>query len=690
MSPENGHSQTTGMPDMPENHHMMNDMEQAGRPAPSAMSHRGGGSHQGHMIADFRRRFWICLALTVPVLILSPVIQQFLGLGDRLRFGGGTYLLFAFSSFVFFYGGWPFFKGIIEELRKHSPGMMTLVAVATSVAYVYSSAVTFGVNGSVFFWELVTLIDIMLLGHWLEMRSVSAASSALEELTRLMPALAHLINPDGSQHDVPLDSLAVGNRVLVRPGEKVPADGIVLSGESSADESLLTGESQPVLKRPGDSVIGGALNGEGAIIVEVRKTGAESYLAQIRRLVAEAEASKSRTQEVADRAAMWLVFIAIGAGLLTLAVWLSLGQGSGFALERMVTVMVITCPHALGLAVPLVVSVSTSLAAKKGLLIRRRAAFENARAVQAVIFDKTGTLTYGRFGITDVLVLDDRWNEGDLRRYAASLESNSEHPIARAIAASEPVKLEVAGFKAIPGAGAQGVIEGKNVMAVSPAYVGDTLHSPVYPSIQALAEDGKTLVVVLIEGEIVGAIALADMVRPESAQAIARLKEMGIRSIMVTGDNAGVARRVASDVGIDEFYAAVPPNGKAARIKEIQSRGISVAMVGDGVNDAAALAQADVGIAIGAGTDVAIASADIVLVRSNPMDVIGVISLARRTYAKMRQNLLWATGYNALAIPLAAGVLYNAGITLSPAIGALLMSVSTIIVAFNARTLKLT
>ena len=589
------------------------------------------------------------------------------------------------------YGGYPFLKGFVSEVRSRAPGMMTLITLAISVAYIYSSAVTFGLAGSVFFWELATLIDVMLLGHWIEMRSVMSASGALEELAKLMPATAHKLAKDGSLQDVPLDSLEAGDRVLVRPGEKIPADGVVVSGQSAVDESMLTGESQPVPRSENDTVIGGAVNGEGALTVEVRKTGAESYLSQMTELVRQAQASKSHTQLLADRAALWLFFIAIGSGIITLALWLAVFSRSfNFALERTVTVMVITCPHALGLAVPLVVAVSTSIAAGHGLLIRDRAAFERARNIQAVIFDKTGTLTYGRFGVTDTLVLGKKWSQDDLRRYAASLESYSEHPIARAIAAAEKERLPVSNFAAIPGKGAKGKIDGKEVMAVSPAYVSDVLKQKLDERVNDLEGQGKTVVVIMIDGEAGGAIALADEIRPESARAVARLKQMGIQCFMLTGDNPKVAERVAAEVGIKEYFAGVLPKQKAAKVKEIQGRGLSVAMTGDGVNDAAALAQADVGIAIGAGTDVAIAAADIILVRSNPLDVANIASLSRATYSKMRQNLLWATGYNAVAIPLAAGVLYGAGILLSPAVGALLMSISTVIVAVNSRSLKLT
>jgi len=592
---------------------------------------------------------------------------------------------------VFVYGGYPFLKGIVDELKARTPGMMTLIALAISVAYIYSAAVTFGVPGSVFFWELATLIDVMLLGHWVEMRSVMGASHALEELARLMPATAHRLTPDDRLEDVPLDALARGDRVLVKPGEKLPADGMVISGRSSVDEAMLTGESRPVTKEAGSEVIGGSINSEGALTVEVRKTGADSYLAQMIALVREAQASKSHTQDLANRAALWLIFIAIGGGLITLAAWLIyLHQGFNFALERMVTVMVITCPHALGLAVPLVVAVSTGLAARNGLLIRNRAAFEKARNIQAVIFDKTGTLTYGRFGVTDIVVQDNKWNEEEIRRYAASLESYSEHPVAKAIAAEVNGRLPVTDFVAIPGKGARGKINGKEIMVVSPSHAAEVSPAPQDGRVDTLTEQGKTVVIVLIDGQKAGAIALADMVRPESVQAVARLKEKGIRCIMLTGDNHRVARQVAGEAGLDEYFAEVLPEEKANKVKEIQSRGLKTAMVGDGVNDAPALAQADVGIAIGAGTDVAIAAADIILVRSNPQDVVAVMHLARATYGKMLQNLLWATGYNLVAIPLAAGVLYGYGILLSPAVGALLMSVSTIIVALNARLLKLT
>ncbi|MGZ5556058.1 MAG: heavy metal translocating P-type ATPase, partial [Candidatus Aminicenantales bacterium] len=548
----------------------------------------------------------------------------------------------------------------------------------------------FGLRGNIFFWELATLIDIMLLGHWLEMRAVSGASRALEELARLMPSEAHLLRPGGAVIDVPLAELKAGDRVVIKPGEKVPADGDVVEGETAVNEAMLTGESVPVSKRAGAGVIGGSVNGEGSITVEIRKTGRDSYLSQVIDLVRQAQESKSRTQNLSDRAALGLTIVAIGAGALTLVLWLALsGKGFAFALERMVTVMVITCPHALGLAVPLVVAVSTAISARNGLLIRNRIAFEEARKIQAVIFDKTGTLTEGRFGVTDRLVFDESIGEDAVLRLAAAVEARSEHPIAKGIVASSPGALPaVEGFLAIPGKGAQGRVEGWEVKVVSPGFLAENEIDLRDPRIARLSAQGKTVVVVLIDGRPGGALALADVIRPESKAAVARLKSMGVKCMMLTGDNRLVAQWVAEELGLDDYFAEVLPQDKVRKIQEVQGRGLVVAMVGDGVNDAPALAQADVGIAIGAGTDVAVETADIVLVRSNPLDAAAIIRLARATYRKMVQNLAWATGYNAVAIPLAAGVLYRAGILLSPALGAVLMSLSTIIVAFNAQLLK--
>jgi Cu2+-exporting ATPase len=648
------------------------------------------GAHEGHSVEGFRKRFWISLIITVPILLLSPMLQHWAGVGDALRFTGDVYLLFAFSSLIFFYGGYPFLKGFIDELTARRPGMMTLIAVAISTAYVYSAVVVFGLSGEVFFWETATLIDIMLLGHWIEMKSVLGASRALEELAKLMPSDAHKIMPDGNMRDIPLGELVAGDRVLVKPGEKVPADGDVVGGESSVNESMLTGESNPVNKKPGAKVIGGAINGEGSLTVEIKRTGKESFLSQVIDLVKEAQQSKSKTQDLANYAALWLTIIALAGGAITLFVWLTfMGQNFAFALERTVTVMVIACPHALGLAIPLVVAVSTALSAKHGLLIRNRVSFEIARKIQAVIFDKTGTLTEGKFGVTDTLTFGAEFSEKDLLRYAGSIEANSEHPIAQGIVRSAGDLMPVEEFKAIPGKGAEGKVNGKNVKVVSPGFLRENNLAAAAPGIEKLSDQGKTVVFVLIDGKVSGAVALADIIRPESKNAVAMLKEMGIRSIMLTGDNQKVAKWVSDELGLDEYFAEVLPDQKAAKIKEVQSRGLIVAMTGDGINDAPALAQADVGIAIGAGTDVAVETADIILVRSNPQDVVTMITLAKATYRKMVQNLAWATGYNAIAMPLAAGVLYSFGILLSPAMGAVLMSLSTVIVAVNARLLRI-
>jgi len=651
-----------------------------------------GGTHAGHaaMVEDFKRRFWVSLIISVPVILFSPMIQDLFGLHEKLHFPGHFLLLFALSSAVYFYGGWPFLKGLWEEIAGKNPGMMTLIGVAITAAYAYSGAVVFGLAGKMFFWELVTLIDIMLLGHWIEMKSVMGAGKALEQLAALMPDTAHRLKPDGSVEDVPVSELKGSDNLLVKPGEKIPADAVILKGQTSANESMLTGESKPVEKIEGDTVIGGAINGEGSITIEVKHTGEESFLSGVIKLVQEAQASKSRTQDIANRAAFWLTITALGVGALTLFAWLAFTeQGLAFAMERTVTVMVITCPHALGLAVPLVVAVSTAIAARNGLLIRDRTAFEEARNTQAIVFDKTGTLTKGEFGITDVLVFDDGMEQNELVAYAASIEQHSEHPIAKGIVSDAREKWEVDNFKAIPGKGAEGTVKGKNVKAVSPGYLRESNITANDSRIQELGRQGKTVIFVLIDDHLKGAIALADVIRPESKEAIARLKGMGIRCIMLTGDKKEVAEYVAKEIGLDEVIAEVLPHEKAAKIKEVQSRGLVTAMTGDGVNDAPALAQADVGIAVGAGTDVAIETADIILVKSNPNDVAAIIGLAKATYGKMIQNLIWATGYNAFAIPAAAGVLYPWGIVLSPAIGAVFMSASTVICAINAKMLKL-
>jgi Cu2+-exporting ATPase len=666
--------------------HKQHDTGMGPHPSESHKAHRG--RHEGHVTEDFKRRFIISLIFTIPILVLSTFIQELFRF--KFEFPGSIYVLFLLSSFVYFYGGYPFLKGFFNEIKDKNIGMMTLIATAISAAYFYSSAVVLGLKGEVFFWELATLIDIMLLGHWIEMRSVLGASRALEELVKIMPSDAHLIK-DGQTLDVKVNTLQPGDKVLVKPGEKIPIDGAVIEGETNVNESMLTGESKPVAKRAYDDVISGSINGEGSISVEVKKIGSETYLSQVIELVKQAQESKSKTQDLADNAARWLTIISLSVGAITLAAWLYFGRDSAFAVERAVTVMVISCPHALGLAVPLVVAVSTSLAAKAGLLIRNRSAFEQAKDLQAVVFDKTGTLTEGKFGVTDIVALAEL-DEKKVLSMTASLEANSEHPIAAGIVGSSKEKgvelIHIHEFKAIPGKGIEGQFKGKSWMVVSPGYLRENGIDLKDERLEKLAQQGKTVVFLLEEKKPVGAIALADIIRKESREAIDTLKSMDIRCMMLTGDNRFVAKWVAEDLGLDDFFAEVLPHEKAQTIKNVQKEYV-VAMVGDGVNDAPALVQADVGIAIGAGTDVAVESADIVLVRNDPRDVASIVSLSKKTYTKMFQNLMWATGYNALAIPLAAGILYSYGIVLSPAIGAILMSASTVIVAINARLLKM-
>ena len=659
--------------------------------------HQGhGGEHGGHvhhdhkgMVEDFKRRFIWSSILTIPVVLLSPSIQEFLGYS--IVFPGSQYVQWILSTIIYVYGGYPFIKGLVEELRKRNPGMMTLIGIAISVAYFYSTAVVFIIPGKTFFWELATLIDVMLLGHWIEMKSLLRASRALEELVKTLPTIAHLVK-DHETVDVPVTEVSPGDIVLVKPGEKIPVDGIVVEGASSVNEAMITGEAKPVSKKPGSKVIAGTINIDGSLVVKALKTGKDTYLMQVIELVKKAQESKSRMQDLANRAARILTFIGIGAGTATLSFWLLYGYDFVFALERAVTVMVITCPHALGLAVPLVIARSTSIAAMHGLLIRNRVAFENARNLQAVVYDKTGTLTKGVFTVTDVVVLDEDYDEEQVLRIAASLEEKSEHPIAKSIvdyAKSKGIVLEqVEEFKAIPGTGVMGKVKGLHVMIVGPGYIREHYGEPKDPRILELKEQGKTIVYLVVENKLVAALALADEIRPEAFEAVEKLRERGIKTILLTGDNAKVAKWVAEKLGLDEYYAEVLPHEKAQVIKKIKEKGLVVAMVGDGVNDAPALVEADVGIAIGAGTDVAVESADIVLVRNDPRDIPALIDLASRTYRKIFQNLLWATGYNAIAIPLAAGVLYGYGILLPPAAGALLMSASTVIVAANSQLLK--
>ncbi|MBT2581252.1 heavy metal translocating P-type ATPase [Planococcus sp. ISL-109] len=650
--------------------------------------HHGHGHHE-EMVQDFKKRFFISLVLTIPILALSPMIQHFLGVD--WRFANDMYILFALSTIVFFYGGWPFLVGGIKELKDKTPGMMTLIALAISIAYGYSTVVVFGWDGNQLYWELATLVVIMLLGHWIEMRSIMGASNALEQLVKLMPSEAHKLAEDNQVYDVPLSEIRNKDWVLVKPGEKIPVDGVIVEGRSAIDESMLTGESIPIEKEDGDAVIGGSVNKEGSLVVEVEKTGEDSYLSQVITMVKEAQESRSKTQDLTNRAAKWLFYLALVAGFSTLIVWLALGYAFDIAIERMVTVMVITCPHALGLAAPLVVAVSTSISAKQGLLIRNRTNFEGARNLNAVVFDKTGTLTKGEFGVTDI-VASPGFTDNEVLQMAAAIEQNSEHPIATGIVKSAkeqnlPID-KVEDFQSITGKGIEGQVNGRKINAVSPGYVkGENLPFDE-DMFNELSEQGKTVVFVLVDDKLAGMIALADMVRDTAKQAVAALKAKGIHSIMLTGDNEKVANWVAAQLGIEEVYAEVLPDDKAKQINKIKEKGWRVAMTGDGVNDAPALATADLGIAIGAGTDVAMETADIVLVKSNPNDVVALIDLSKKTYRKMVQNLWWATGYNIFAIPLAAGVLAPWGIIISPAVGAVFMSLSTIIVAINAKLLK--
>jgi len=677
---------------MPNMHHekhepqKTNHQSQKGKSHQEHMHHDHADHHQ-HMVRDFKKRFIISALVTIPILLLSPLIQKLLNFSFGIP--GEKYVLFALSSFIFFYGGWPFLKGFFDESRKKQPGMMTLIALATSVAYFYSSAVVFGLKGKFFFWELATLIDVMLLGHWFEMKSVLGASRALEKLAQLMPDTAHLMK--GSEvKEVKISILKKGDKILIKAGEKIPADGFIIKGSSYIDESMLTGESKPVHKKEEDKVIGGSVNGDAVLEVKVEGTGEESYLNKVINLVKDAQSSKSKTQRFADKAANWLTIIAVTIGTATLIYWIIYGLDLAFAIERMATVMVITCPHALGLAIPLVTAVSTSLSAKNGLLIRNRTTFENSRKITTVVFDKTGTLTEGKFGVSLVTVIDKIYDEKKMIQLAASLEKNSEHPIARGIInRAEELKVKtmpMSDFEVIKGQGVKGKIEGKNIALVSQGYV----RKNNFEMLKEIKDyETGTLVYILLDSKIIGVITLADKIRKESYEAIQQLKRLGIKCWMLTGDNKRIAEEVSNELHLDGYFAEVLPHEKLEKIKELQSKGEFVAMTGDGINDAPALAQADVGIAIGSGTDVAAETADIILVNSNPLDVTSLILFGRATYRKMIQNLYWATGYNVIAIPLAAGILYNYGIIISPAIGAALMSLSTIIVAINAQFLSI-
>ena len=662
------------------------------QPSQEHKDHHSHDKHAGHSVSMFRDRFWLSLLLTIPVLLYSQRIQDWLNI-TAPGFSGSELVPVILSSVIFFYGGLVFIKSAIGEIKARRPGMMTLIAMAISVAFVYSLAVQFGLPGETFFWELATLVTIMLLGHWLEMASIKKAQSALDAIAQLIPDKAEKL-VKGKPRSVLVSQLKVGDLVLIRPGAAIPVDGQITEGSSSVNEAAISGESKPLSKTVEDEVIAGTINQDGSLTVRVTKIGEDTALAGIMRLVAEAQASKSNVQVLADKAAFILTIVAIAVGLLTFMFWL-LAKNSGFALERSVTVLIIACPHALGLAIPLVVSISTTLSARNGLLVRKRLALESARNLDVVLFDKTGTLTRGEHGVTDIWPTKG-YSQDDILRLAASLEQNSEHIVGKGIVKyAQEKKLPVGkltNFSALPGLGVKGTLEdGKAYVAASRRYIEENklaVPAAVESKIRSAAKQGKSEVYLLRDSNVIGALALADVIRDESKAAISALKKLNIKTAMVTGDSEDVARYVAQQIGLDQYFAEVKPEDKAAKVKQLQAGGQKVAMVGDGINDAPALTQADIGLAIGAGTDVAIKSADIILVKSDPTDVVKVIRLSKATYGKMKQNLVWATGYNVVAIPLAAGVLYKSGILLAPAVGAVLMSLSTIIVALNAQLLR--
>jgi Cu2+-exporting ATPase len=657
--------------------------------------HADHDRHAGHSVEMFRNRVWICAALTLPVLAYAEMLWHWAGV-PMPTLPGPKVVPFTLATVIYVYGGVVFLRSAVGEIRARLPGMMTLVSLGITSAYLYSAATTFFIEGEGFYWELATLVDVMLLGHWIEMRSVGRAQGALAELANLLPDEAERVR-NGEVEKVSIAELQPGDIVLVRPGARLPADGEVAEGETHLDESMLTGESKPVGKSSGDEVVAGSVNQEGSLRVKVTKIGEDTALAGIARLVAEAQASKSRAQAIADKAAMVLTYVAVSAGGLTALIWsIATARGTDFVIERAVTVVVIACPHALGLAVPLVIAISTSLGARRGLLVRNRLALESARDLDVIVFDKTGTLTRGELGVTDIYSTDGR-DEAELLALAAAVESDSEHALARAVVAEARKRNlslpDVKGFEAISGRGVLARVNGSEIHVGGPRLL-ESLN--LKPEGEAggwgseKASEGKTVVYVVEDGEISGGLALADVIRDESKAAVEALKEAGLQVAIITGDSEDVAKWVAGELGVDEYFAQVLPEHKAERIKEVQQQGRRVAMVGDGVNDAPALTQADVGIAIGAGTDVAIESADVILVKDDPRDVAGVIELSRASYRKMIQNLAWATGYNVVALPLAAGVLAPVGLILPPAIGALLMSASTVIVALNAQLLRRT
>lgn len=651
--------------------------------------------HAGHSIEMFRNKFWISLLLTVPVVLYSELPQKFFG-WSAPDFFGSAYIPVVFGSIVFFYGGLVFINGAKRELEARLPGMMTLISLAIFTAYSYSVFAAISGRAGTLFWELTTLITVMLLGHWLEMRAVYGAQGALKELSKLLPDTAEVVR-GGKTITVPLAEVRTGDMVFIRPGGKIPTDGKVTEGGSDVNEAMVTGESRPVPKNVGSEVIAGTINaGDGALTIKVTKIGESTFLSGVMRLVAEAQASKSRLQILSDRAAFFLTVIAIITGSLTFITWLYFGEGVVFAVERLVAVLVIACPHALGLAVPLVASISTTLAARNGLLVKQRLALEAARKIDIVLFDKTGTLTKGEYGVSGIITNPEvRIMADKVLQLAASVDKNSEHSIARTIVnEAEKRGLDVGKvkeFRRMPGKGTAGRIGRAEVFVGGEAILeeaGAKINDKLKIEVSMFAKQGKTIVYVVKDGKLAGIIALADIIREESRNAIRGLKAMGIKTAMITGDSLDVARWVAGELNIDEYFARVLPKEKSEKVKVLQERGLKVAMVGDGINDAPALTQADIGIAIGAGTNVAIESAGIILVKNDPRDIPKIINLSRKTYTKMMQNLFWATGYNVVAIPLAAGVLASQGILLQPALSALFMSLSTVIVAVNALFLR--
>jgi len=663
---------------------------------PAATEHEGHDQHAGHSPEMFRDRFWLSLLLTLPVVYWSEHIELLLGY-DAPSFRGSGLIPPTLATAVFVYGGLVFLRGAVRELRARLPGMMSLISLAITVAFVFSWVVQLGwIESEPLWWELATLVTIMLLGHWIEMRSISQASGALRELAKLLPDTATRLGDDGVEMRVPVSELREGDLVLVRPGESVPVDGVVRRGSSEMNESMITGESRPVKKDEGDDVLAGTINGEGSLRVQVTGTGAGTKLSGIMRLVSEAQQSKSRAQHLADRAAQLLAYAALVSGAITFVGWQAVGAPLDFSVVRVVTVLVIACPHALGLAVPLVVAISTTLGARNGLLVRDRRGLEEARNLDTVIFDKTGTLTLGEFRVVEMAVADGITEERALR-LAAAVESESEHPIARGIVrTAEERRLDIPspdGFRAITGKGVAATVEGDEYQLGGPVLLkahAAPLPPPLGKAAERAAERGQAAIYLFAGGEARAVFAVADAIREESREAIRSLHARGIEVAMLTGDAHAVAHAVAAELGIDTVFAEVLPQDKAAKVRELQARGKKVAMVGDGVNDAPALATADIGIAIGAGTDVAVEAGHIVLVRSDPRDIPRIVTLSRATYRKMLQNLWWAAGYNIVAIPLAAGALVSAGILLTPALGAVLMSASTVIVAVNAQLLKRT